>query len=288
MDVVQPAVATHTGLSDRESQGHGWLAAVHPDDRSAVMNAWHASNASRAFDVECRLRHVDGTTYRWFQAQARPLVDETGRVTEWLGTYTDIDDLRALQERQAMLLAELQHRVRNILAVIRSIAARTAESSETAEEYARHLAGRLDSLARTQVLLTRDAGAGVDLEMVVREELLSQAAQEEQIDVGGPDVSLSAKAAEILTLAVHELATNAVKYGALAEPRVVVRVHWDTKVKNDETVLSLRWTESGVRVAATVPPARGVRHRPDREPGALRAGRLRPAGVRAGRRRRAY
>ncbi len=246
-----------TGLSELESRGLGWLAAVHPDDRDAMMTAWHDAAETRVLELECRLRHVERTDYRWFREQATALVDGSGRVSEWLGTFTDVDDLRNLQERQGVLLAELQHRVRNILAVIRSIAARTAESSDTVDDYAMHLEGRLGSLARTQVILTRQPGGGVDLEMMVREELLAQAAQEGQVDVAGPGVTLSAKAAEILTLAVHELATNAVKYGALSEPKGSVLVRWEVEAIGAEPWLTLRWTEAGVRVAAKAPRREG-------------------------------
>ncbi len=252
-----PQWRRHTGLSELESRGLGWLAAVHPDDRDAVMTAWHEGATAHTFEVECRLRHVEGGAYRWFSGRATALLDGSSRITEWLGTFTDVDDLRALQDRQGVLLAELQHRVRNILAVIRSIAARTAESTETAEDYAMHLEGRLASLARTQVLLTRAPGSGVDLELMVREELLAQAAQADQIEVEGPDIGLSPKAAEILTLAVHELATNAAKYGALSASTGMVKVSWEVQPGDEEDMLTLRWSETGVRVAATAPRREG-------------------------------
>ena len=247
----------YTGLSDAESRGRGWQAAVHPDDRDAAVAASRDAVSHGALEIECRLRHVRGTDYRWFRGRATPLLDGRGEVIEWLGTFTDIHDLRTLQGRQEVLLAELQHRVRNILAVIRSVAARTADGSETVGDYAAHLEGRLGSLARTQVLLTRHPGVGVDLELMVREELLAQAAQEGRLSVEGPPVSLSPQAAEILTLAVHELATNAVKYGALSAPQGSVRVSWAAASRGGERWLNLRWVESGVRVAAAAPRREG-------------------------------
>src|SRR3712207_5418388 len=115
-----------------------------------------------------------------------------------------------------MLLAELQHRVRNTLAVVRSIARRTGETSTTVEDYAMHLDGRLNAFARTQALVTRDPEAGVDLEYLVADELLAYHAKEaDQVRISGPPIRLQPKAAETLGLAVHELATNAVKHGAL-------------------------------------------------------------------------
>ena len=221
------------------------------------MTAWHDAANSHGFEVECRIRHLDRPNYRWFSGRATPLLGEDGRIAEWLGTFTDVNDLRVLQERQGVLLAELQHRVRNILAVMRSMASRTAANSESVEEFAQHLEGRLGSLARTQVILTRQAGAGINLEDMVRDELLSQAALDGQVDIEGPEVILSPKAAEVLTLTIHELTTNAVKYGALTKPEGKVQIRWEVARQNEEEWLTLHWIESGVGMAAPAPRREG-------------------------------
>jgi len=247
----------YTGLSEAESRGNGWLAAVHPDDRNAIMTAWYDALNSRVYEVECRIRNVEHSDYRWFRGRATPLLDPQGSVVEWLGTFTDVNDMRALQGRQEVLLAELQHRVRNIMAVIRTIAARTAENSPTVSDYAVRLKGRLEALARTQVMLTRQAGVGVDLKTMVQDELLSQSSQGAQVDIDGPPVILSAKAAEVLTLAVHELATNAVKYGALSRQNGTVQVRWHLDNEEDELLLTLCWTESGMNMDISESGRRG-------------------------------
>lgn len=283
---ASPQWTAYTGQSAAASEGSGWLAAVFPDDRPGVEQVWSTALKWGEFQAEHRLRRARDGAVRWFQTRATAVRDEHGAVVEWLGTSTDVDDLRRLQERQAVLLAELQHRVRNILAVIRSITARTAETSGSVEEFAAHLDGRLGSLARTQVLLTRQPGTGVDVEIMVREELLAQAAQEPAVDVGGPEVRLSPKAAEILTLAVHELATNAVKYGALAAPAGVIQVRWDVREEDGETWFTLRWTESGVRVAVAAPRREGfgtdlIKHRVPYELEGIGHLEFLPGGVRA-------
>lgn len=247
----------YTGLSEVESRDHGWLAAVHPDDRDQVLRAWDAGANNLAFEVECRLRNMERPGYRWFRGQATALLDSQGGVAEWLGTFTDIDDLRILQQRQEVLLAELQHRVRNILAVIRSMVSRTAASHTSVSEYAERLEGRIASLARTQVILTRAPGGKVDVETMIRDELAAQAPQGLRIDLQGPVVSLSPKAAEVLTLAIHELTTNAVKYGALARADGAVEVRWSLAVQNGENWLTLTWTESGNPTASAAPERRG-------------------------------
>lgn len=161
-------------------------------------------------------------------------------------TFVDVTAITRAEERQRLLLAELQHRVRNTLGVVRSIARRSAETSETVEDYAAHLDGRLNAFARTQSMVTRDPEAGVDLEFLVVEELLSYHAREgEQLRVSGPPVRFQPKAAETFALAIHELATNAIKYGALSQPSGRVDVSWSVQNGGDPTELVFDWRERG-------------------------------------------
>jgi two-component system CheB/CheR fusion protein len=161
-------------------------------------------------------------------------------------TFVDVTPLTRAQERQRVLLGELQHRVRNTLSVVRSIARRTAETSESVEDYAMHLDGRLSAFARTQSLVTRDPGAGIDLEYLVAEELLAYHAHDgEQANISGPRLRLQPRAAETLGLAVHELATNAVKHGALSQPSGRVDVSWHIMDGGEPPHLRLDWVERG-------------------------------------------
>jgi two-component system CheB/CheR fusion protein len=146
-------------------------------------------------------------------------------------------------------LAEYQRHVKNLMATIRSIAIRTAEKYASLEEFSAHFDGRLAALGRTQHLLVRAGQFDIDLEEMVHEELLAQAVRKET-RVQGPSVRLSLKAAEALGLALHELAVNAVKYGALAGPDGHLAVTWHT----DTQGLLLEWRETGV---AAVDPQPG-------------------------------
>lgn len=188
----------------------------------------HSTEARRWTDAEIALIH--DVAERTWSAAERARADEA---------------LRGSEHRSRLLLAELQHRVRNILAIIRSIARRTVQTSETVDDYAQHLIGRISALGRTQVLLTRCAGAEVDLRNLVLDELEAQAATADQYTIKGPDVPLPPKAAEVLGLAFHELATNSVKYGALSlDGHIDVR--WNLLPGRKEPILSLIWSESGV------------------------------------------
>ena len=152
-------------------------------------------------------------------------------------------DLAAAERRGELLRSELQHRVRNVLAILRSVARRTAQTSETAESYAMHLEGRLGAVARAQAMMLRDPADGIDLEEMIAGELLAQAAREdEQISLSGPPIRLCAKAAAAMALAMHELSVNAVKYGALSSPQGRIAVSWRV---DTGPVLQIEWREMG-------------------------------------------
>jgi len=161
-------------------------------------------------------------------------------------TFIDVTALTRAEERQRLLLAELQHRVRNTLGVVRSIARRSAQTNSTVDEYAAHLDGRLSAFARTQAAVTRDPEAGVDLEFLLADELMAYHAREgEQARISGPVLRLQPKAAETISLAIHELATNAVKYGALSQPSGRVEINWRIDDSASPSELIFDWREKG-------------------------------------------
>jgi PAS domain S-box-containing protein len=242
-----PQWATYVGRSTEGSTELGWLDPVHPDDRAEALAAWARAGEEGGFKASYRLRGADGS-YRWFETRAMPLRDErSGRIVEWFGTSTDVDDLRRLREHERQLLYELQHRVRNSLAVIRAIARRTGELSDSVDDFASHLDGRIDAFARVQAGVTRSPGAGLDLAMMVADELTSYAVREDrQFSLNGPSVWLDSKAAGMLGLAIHELATNAVKFGALSSGAADAHIHVDWSISGRPPALRLQWKESGL------------------------------------------
>jgi PAS domain S-box-containing protein len=254
---ASPQWVEMTGLSVEQSLGHGWLAAVHPDDRDAARRFWEGAGERGNLAMEGRLRHVQTGRYRWFKTRATPVRDDHGTIVEWFGTSTDIDALRRLRERQETLVAELQHRVRNILTIIRSIFTRTVDSGGPIDEIADHFRGRLDSLARTQLVATQSRSGRVDLENLIRDELLGVGAiEDDRLSIQGPDVSLPADTAETMGLAIHELTTNALKYGALRHPAGRLSIAWAIELKsNSKCELIVKWDETGVP-AMPVPPVR--------------------------------
>ncbi len=200
-------------------------------------------------------RRKDGSRV-FLDGQTVSLRGEDGKHHGFLKIGQDVTDRKRDADRQAILLAELQHRVRNVLAMVRSIVRRSVQGGGSVEDIGEHLEGRIDALARTQALLTRALGVGVDLEILVREELLAQAASEDHVTVAGPAVELAPKAAEVLTLAVHELATNAMKYGALSGFGELA-IDWQIERREGIRWLCFKWVESGVRIASSTPPRSG-------------------------------
>lgn len=161
----------------------------------------------------------------------------------------DVTARKRGEERQAMLLAELQHRVRNVLATVQSLIQRTVSGEQPIAEIRKQLIGRLDALARTQTLLTRALGIGVDLAGIIRDELDGQAAHPDQFTINGCAIELAPKAAEVVTLAIHELATNAAKYGALRHEGAHLEIGWLLDEDRNPHWLRLHWREHGVPIS---------------------------------------
>lgn len=220
-----------------------WKQGVHPDDIGpSEAKIDHAMKTGEEYVNEYRVCHRDGQI-RWLSGRGRCLYDRKGKPVRMLGAMVDTSERRHQEEWHKLLVAELQHRVRNLIGMVRSVARLSAPSHRNVDEYVDHLIGRLQAMGRTQGTLTRSPGTKVDLAELVREELLVHAAQPDQCMVEGPDVALSPHAAEIVTLAIHELATNSIKYGALGD-KGHIRINWTLSERETETWVSLRWQET--------------------------------------------
>lgn len=248
-----PQWLAFTGQSESETHGEGWLEAVHPEDRPKALAAWADAEAKGAYDVELRLFDAAEGRHRHFRSRATPVRDREGRIVEWLGTSTDVDDIIQLQQQQTVLVAELQHRTRNLMGVVESIVRRTIESSSSLAEFQGGITDRLGTLARVQGLLSRRfGGVRVSFEALIREELAAHVAFDEdgnaaQLSIGGPaNIQLFSAAVQTLALALHELATNAVKYGALSTPEGHLDVSWTRSMLDRQPSVRVVWKERGV------------------------------------------
>lgn len=186
----------------------------------------------------------DGTA-----AEIRLVEDVKERTWEAVERARAENALRESDRHQGLLLAELQHRVRNTLAVVRSIARRTAENSDSVEDMLFHFQGRIDAFSRVQSALARRPDARVDLASLIEDELVAHATKEgPQVSIAGPDVALGAREAERISLGIHELTTNAVKHGALCSADGRLSIDWRLEEADDNRALRLFWKETGADV----------------------------------------
>lgn len=251
MEYVNPSAGTVYGLNAEDLIGDvsRWAAIIVPEDRSTALACLENARRGDASRCEFRIMRPADGAFRWIRIAAFPLLDDQGKVQRIGGIAQDITEARQSAEHQRILLHELQHRVRNILAVIGSIAARTGERAGSVDEYAEIFGGRLMALARVQALLTRRANAGVTIRSIMQEEVEAQAGHEGQVESAGPDIVLSAKAAEVLSLAVHELTTNALKYGALSRTDGRIAIRWSLAEQRGVPWLHFDWIEKAAHMS---------------------------------------
>jgi PAS domain S-box-containing protein len=261
-----PQWGDYTGQDAAQALGMGWLDAFHPDDRESAMEAWGRAQEDGALEIAARVLHAPENRYRHFRTRARPVRDAGGQVMEWLGTSTDVDDILELQEAQSVLVGELQHRTRNLMAVVQAVTTRTLRGASSLAQFEGCIDDRFSALARVQGLLSRrDTSTRVPFDVLLRAELAAHAALSDGIEDGkvrldGPaGVPLRSTHVQTFALALHELATNAVKYGALSDRGGQLKVSWE--VRQDAArgaQLWVDWRETGVSdMPSQGAPARG-------------------------------
>lgn len=245
---VNPAFEIHNGLSGAAGRTIRQMA---PDIETKWIDVY---NRVAETGESTRFQEISGALQdRTFDLYAFRVGDPEERKVAVL--FTNITEAKRLADRQAVLLAELQHRVRNTLAMIRAISDRSIGSAPSLDAFATAWRGRLATLSRVQALLTRTADLGVDLTELVREEIAAQAEHAGQFSLEGPSVTLPPRAAEVLTLAMHELTTNALKHGALSSASGRVNVTWRITGGPEQPWLTLTWTEDmgAERLAPSAP-----------------------------------
>jgi len=213
-------------------------ALIHPDDLAALQVIGQAmADGARTHQTEFRVLRPNGEI-RWCIGTAAAAVDAAGKVARVSGVTIDITDRKEADERQVLLAREVDHRARNALAVIQSIIRLTR--AKDVDSYVQAIEGRIKALARAHTLLSDSRWHGADLATLVAEELAPYRAGD-KITFAGPDISLQPATAQGLALALHELATNAAKHGALSSPAGKVSLDWQLQHNG----LELHWAETG-------------------------------------------
>jgi two-component sensor histidine kinase len=242
-------------IPDTESPSVAWIDEyLLPEDQPHVLAVIEDAIARKGvFQLEHRVRRVDGTI-GWTFSRALPVLDEAGETIEWFGAASDVTERHRAQEHLQLVVHELNHRVKNNLATMLAVTSQTFRNAKSLEEAEESVTARLEALAHASDLLTGDAWVGPSLRGVVEQAVRPHCVDGERCFIDGPEVELAPRKAHTLSLAIHELATNAVKHGAWSTSGGQVDVTWTAERVMDERRLRLEWRERGG--PAVSPPAR--------------------------------
>jgi two-component sensor histidine kinase len=227
------------------SLGH-WRSLVHPEDLPEFVEHRQWLFAERRSDhhAEHRIVRPCGTV-RWIEARSFIEYDQAGHAKGMVGVNIDNTERKRAEEARKVLNAELDHRVKNALATVTAVVSHTRQGSRSVADFAAALEGRLRSMAATHELLSSRYWRELSLIELVRRELAPYAASR-NTEISGPTVLLRPEAGQALAMVLHELATNAAKYGALSNNRGRVLIWWDRRLNGHPLPnLVLEWREVG-------------------------------------------
>jgi PAS domain S-box-containing protein len=234
-----------------------YFCALHPHDREPTLAAIKRAQDAQdpvEYDVEHRVKGVRDGVERWVAANGRAHF-ATGAPVRMIGTARDITERKHWEQHTQLLMREITHRSKNLLAVIQAMARQSKAGSKSIDEFEVRFSGRLQALAAAHDLLVQRDWRGVSVAELVKSQLghyLDEHAS--QIEIAGDKTIVTPEAAQNIGLAVHELSTNAAKYGALSVPDGAVSVQWAcTRGAPESTRFQLVWSERGG--PAVTPPA---------------------------------
>ncbi|MDP1865380.1 MAG: HWE histidine kinase domain-containing protein [Bradyrhizobium sp.] len=242
------------GLNLADGRGHvrgdeedEYWSALHPDDRH-LMRAFHElADKQDSFTSEYRVVWPDGTIL-WLRGHGHVVArGPDGKAHRMVSIVADVTERKAAEDHNQFLMHELSHRSKNLLTVIQSIARRTARTAGTMEEFESRFGQRLQGIAASHDVLVGNSWQGAPLADLLRKHLEPFVdLQSSRVELGGPDIVVGAEAAQAIGLAIHELTTNAIKYGALSGPAGTVKVTWtlDDDAGAPRQLL-LNWIEQG-------------------------------------------
>lgn len=233
---------------DAELSFDTFLAHVHPDDSArfaaAVADAIAGTNDGR-LDVEYRVRPKDADGHRWLRSRAQ-VIKEAGERHRMVGTVRDISAEKAADEHRQLLSNELQHRVKNTLGIVQGIVSQSLRAVATPAEASAAIASRLVTLAHAHDVLTQSSWTAAPIMSVIEGAVLAHLADVARVSVSGPPLELKARAALALSMALHELFTNAVKYGALSNAAGTITLQWTVSRRSEAArIFDFVWQEQG-------------------------------------------
>jgi PAS domain S-box-containing protein len=237
-----------------------WEARVHQEDLARLEELRDRVFRSRSTEYSVDYRIVrPGGEVRWIDARLLVSYREDGHPQRVVGINIDITARKRAEEQQRALHAELDHRIKNALATVSAVVSHTGQGSRSVTNFVAALEGRIRSMATTHELLSSRQWQGISLSELVRRELAPYA-ERRNTEINGPEVVLRPEAGQAIAMVLHELATNAAKYGALSTKNGRVAIRWDQQLKGlARPPLVLEWQEfDGPPVVATGKPSYGT------------------------------
>ncbi|GJE40324.1 sensor histidine kinase [Methylobacterium persicinum] len=237
------------GMPAAALAGAGWERIIHPDDLETFRGTFEEAFAARGpFRLETRIIDRTGAV-RWLRCEGVPRLDDGQRFLGYTGCNVDITDAKLAEEHLLLLIHELNHRVKNTLATVQSIAAQSLRGLDGPEAETARAAfeARLLALARVHDVLTKESWEGAELSAVVADAIRpldGGGGTVSRFRVSGPPLRLPPRLALSIAMALHELGTNAVKYGALSNEAGTISIDWTVR-RGEQTMLLMRWRESG-------------------------------------------
>jgi PAS domain S-box-containing protein len=234
----------YTGLPARTAGAHDWQTILAPTSLPDARRRWVQSlQAGTALEMELSLLGKDGQ-YRPFLTRAIPLRDATSTVYRWIGTHIDISEQKRREEHIRFIIDELSHRTKNLLAVVMAVANQTALHAHDVTQYQLRFSERLQALAHCHDLLVKDSWRGASFHDLVAAQMRPFGETNAgRIGATGPPVILKPDSVQHLGLALHELATNASKHGALSGPKGEVLIRWQLNEADGKVLI--HWLEKG-------------------------------------------
>ena len=255
---VNEAICGITGYSREELQASVLFRFTHPDDADSDREAFRKQVAGdlEFYSVEKRFVRKDGRTI-WMSVRSSPVRDAEGRLLYMVRVVQDITEGKLAEQRQKLLIDELNHRVKNTLATVQSLASQTARSAPSPRDFRESFEGRLIALSKAHDQLTMHHWERADLRNLLLAGFAPHGVGPDKVVLRGEDVMLRPRAVLTLAMAFHELITNAAKYGALSAPAGHVEIQWQpVRDEHGRMMLRIDWQERG-GPAVAAPERRG-------------------------------
>jgi two-component sensor histidine kinase len=239
---LEALVGVSIGQGRNVKINKGWIG-YHADGRQVEPHEWPLPKVLTTGCAEAELDFFfEGR--RWLRSKARPIISGDGTIIGAAVAVIDIDEEHRRSDVQDLVISELNHRAKNMLAVIKSIVGQSLRRENVDSAIVEKMSDRLDAYARAHTQLTAARGQGAEVANIARQ-TLGLAIDEGRIAISGPSCLLPERTALALSMAFHELATNATKYGALSVPVGVVTVDWSVGQQDSRPVLTMIWQEQG-------------------------------------------